>query len=152
VRSEELHWLAGILEGEGCFTISRKAYKDSVYKYPTIKLNMTDEDVVKKAAKLLGGKPLRLEYGHKPTFSFSIIGKRAEKFMALLNPLMGKRRRARISEILFMRRSYCAKKKKRAIRAFEMRRSGKTFVQIAKSLGVLSHVSAMRIVKKGALL
>ena len=44
IRPEDFYWLIGILEGEGCFGITpARRYKNSVYRYPKIALQMTDE-------------------------------------------------------------------------------------------------------------
>ena len=45
MKTKELHWLAGLLEGEGCFTFNTYS--------PVIMLAMTDEDEVRRAATLM---------------------------------------------------------------------------------------------------
>ena len=52
----ESAWLAGLLEGEGYFQITKPRHH-----HPTqvvIRLSMTDKDVVEKAAKLLNNIPI----------------------------------------------------------------------------------------------
>lgn len=44
---KDLYWLAGLLEGEGCFTYSGST--------PMVQLQMTDKDVVERASLLLKG-------------------------------------------------------------------------------------------------
>jgi hypothetical protein len=98
----DFHWLVGLLEGEGCFGLSPgRAYKTSVYRYPRIVLNMTDEDVVARGAQLLGCKYHRQRHGrHKDTFTACLQGKRAADLMQALLPHMGARRQQRIVAIL----------------------------------------------------
>lgn len=91
----DIHWLAGLLEGEGCFFMTRTS--------PCIRLRMTDKDVVTRAAELLGGKVHEEEVRNvewKTTFRVDICGPNAIVWMVTLLPLLGARRRAKINEIL----------------------------------------------------
>lgn len=88
----DLAWLAGILEGEGSFL---KAPPSDPGR-PRISLQMTDEDVVARAAVLLGVKYSsskdRKRPTWKPTFQLQVKGKRAAGLMRELYPQMGQRR------------------------------------------------------------
>lgn len=97
MRRHDFHWLAGLLEGEGCFSVSKKGK----YAYPKISLNMTDRDVVLRASKLLQSTPpCRVKNkGGRDTYQTNITGSRALVMMRKLMPFMGTRRRARIKEI-----------------------------------------------------
>ena len=91
----EIAWLAGLLEGEGCFRLSNG-------RYPSIWLGMTDEDVVRKAATFLQSKvyiTLR-KVPRKTVFTAFISGARARDLMKELLPYMGERRSAKITEVL----------------------------------------------------
>lgn len=104
MKDHDLYWLAGLLEGEGCFSIcgNKKGYKG----VPALVLGMTDLDIVERAGRLLGKAPYR------PTQVFSagrrvrdshrihIYGKAAVSWMRRLYPLLGHRRQARIRELL----------------------------------------------------
>lgn len=99
---DSLDWLAGLLEGEGCFSIN-KSYGG--YVFPCIQLGMTDEDVVIRAGKLLGGNGKVREYrsrypGAKLVYKYRVAGKRAAELMKVLLPRMGDRRQVRIQEVL----------------------------------------------------
>jgi len=65
---------------------------------------MTDEDVVARAARLLGCKVHRVGEQRKrrwrPAFQIRVIGARAVAWMRALSPLMGARRRAQIDRAL----------------------------------------------------
>jgi len=112
IAEVDFAWLAGLLEGEGCFSLQsyRKhpAEKIGGYQVPSIELKMTDRDVVQRAGKLLGGKQgrvrsqLRKEHGkdRKPIFIWRVNGHRAVYLMSLLLPFMGKRRSSRIRELI----------------------------------------------------
>jgi hypothetical protein len=85
-------WLAGILEGEGCFE-----YQCS----PGIKLGMTDRDIVERVSLALGRNRVRGPYQYhgnkKPVFYTEIWGSSAIAWMRRLLPLMGERRSAKIT-------------------------------------------------------
>lgn len=91
-------WLAGLLEGEGNF----QAHNSN---YPQIKLTMTDEDVVARAATALGRRYHRYESRHpnwKPGFTLNICGKDAIGLMMAIYPFLGTRRRSKVRELLML--------------------------------------------------
>jgi hypothetical protein len=97
----DLLWLAGLLEGEGCFTVTGGGRGT-----PTVKVGMTDKDVVQRVAKLLGTKCLG-PYGvskhgrqYKDNYEASLHGQAALEFMRTVKPLMFLRRRTKIKELL----------------------------------------------------
>ncbi len=88
-------WLAGLLEGEGCFTAGAG--------WPKIALQMTDYDVVARAAKLFGcgvstKAPEKALTPRKTVYATIISGAAAIDWMRALQPYMGERRQARINE------------------------------------------------------
>ncbi len=92
-----IEWLAGLLEGEGCFGI----YDGR----PEVQLRMTDLDVIEKASAYFPGNKIRHEtYPKNPTWKDSYRirtrGKKAIDLMRLLLPYMGNRRSSKILEIL----------------------------------------------------
>lgn len=96
ISAKDLYWVAGILEGEGCF-----GFRGT----PTIALSMTDLDVVDRAHKLLTPNTRLgfIEYrdpNHKKSYHFTLCGKRAASWMMVLYSLMGERRRSRIKECI----------------------------------------------------
>jgi len=108
----ELGWLVGLLEGEGCFGLT--GYRSGENKTtPIIQLAMTDLDVVRRAAAILGGgqKEPRVQLAagqmagtdgpiaRKTVYRWRVAGKRAIEVMRLVLPHMGERRSARIREI-----------------------------------------------------
>jgi len=110
MTTAELAWLAGLLEGEGCFRVredQRKRVRN--YLVPRVFMNQTDEDVVRRAAKLAGVGRVYGPYrnggnGHqshyKPVWQFMVEGPDALWLMEQLYPYMGQRRQAKIDEIL----------------------------------------------------
>lgn len=73
---------------------------------------MSDEDVVKRAAKIFGvsavySYPPSLR-GHKPQWRCFVNGKYAVAWMMMLYEFMGERRKAKIREILAFWKSYPA--------------------------------------------
>jgi hypothetical protein len=88
-------WLAGLLEGEGTFDLSKG-------RYPRIRLAMTDRDVVGRAATLMDTS-IRLSLKRAPsapTWHSEVSGPRAEAIMREILPFMGARRSQRIAEVL----------------------------------------------------
>jgi len=108
-RRERIIYLAALLEGEGCFRMSRS--KGGAVGVE-ISLRMTDEDTVQWAAELIYGlilKPpilsIRKEeriskISKKPLYGIVLHGERAIFIMKLLLPFMGLRRSSKISEVI----------------------------------------------------
>lgn len=98
----DLAWLAGLLEGEGCFTL----HKTSGWHYPMVSLKMTDRDVVERAAYLMGAPSVFKDgkrtaaLGKKPVYVAHVTSVNAYLFLLEIKPLMGERRQARIKEII----------------------------------------------------
>lgn len=106
MKTADLHWLAGLLEGEGCFYISPKGQA-------RICLNMTDVDVVARAAGLLKAdlKPhgRQIRPHHKKLWCCMVYSKRAIGWMMTLLPMMGSRRSAKIREIILTWKAHSSK-------------------------------------------
>lgn len=119
--TEEITWLAGLLEGEGTFGTSH-------VKTPTVRiiLMMTDRDVVQRAAKLMDApEPSerrrmnpRTGSPYKVAWVATVSGNKAVQIMNDIHPYMGERRSARISELISLFT---------AARTFTCRQCGKAF-------------------------
>lgn len=98
---EETAWLAGILEGEGCFARASGVM---------VILQMTDQDIVERAAALMGASRMTVveREGCKPLYSVKVYGDVAEALMRRVRPLLGSRRGARVDELLALRASQAA--------------------------------------------
>ena len=96
ISVKDIAWLAGLLEGEGCFR--------SVGNCPTIKLSMTDRDTVVRAAGLLGLTHIATVIHKNPTYKDAWViaanGRTAAGWMMTIWPLMGARRQEKITEML----------------------------------------------------
>jgi hypothetical protein len=99
VQPTDIAWLAGLLEGEGCFDAGLTG-ANSI----SVRLSMTDEDIVVRAAALLksatGVKLRGLTTNGKTVFTTQIYGRHAAEWMMTVYGYMGQRRRARIRECL----------------------------------------------------
>ena len=99
-KKRHLYWLAGLLEGEGCFSL-QKRWKQSKYDI-SLSLQMTDKDVVQQAAELMKvpmyGPVKHLEY--KLVWAIHIRGQRAIDWAKKLYPLLSRRRKAQIDKAL----------------------------------------------------
>lgn len=102
IQSKDLHWLAGLIEGEGSFGWHQIKKRPNTSGTPVLQLKMTDADVVKRAAALFN-RPVR-QYGKTKTgkLVYCVIfnGKDAVGWMMTLFSLLGTRRRQRIKEIV----------------------------------------------------
>lgn len=107
----ELHWLAGLLEGEGTFDLvsEPKTHGTNPKKRGRIQFASSDEDVVERVAELFGvayhPKGGKLAYpgsytGRKQMWTAHVRGDRAVALMQELYLLMGDRRRQQINHVL----------------------------------------------------
>jgi len=95
----DIAWLAGLLEGEGCFDLMKVC--------PRVRLTMCDLDVLIKAADLLGchrvinfSRKTGRENNLNPAYYTALHGEPAINIMKIIRPLMGERRGKKIDEIL----------------------------------------------------
>src|SRR6516225_7531643 len=96
----EVAWLAGLLEGEGCFLWRRIGS----HHYPQIQVCMTDHDIVERVAKMLGNSVTIAKRpkvaNHKQMWCTALHGQKAADWMAVVLPWLGERRAAKVKEIL----------------------------------------------------
>jgi hypothetical protein len=99
IADDDLHWLAGLLEGEGSFL----AGPPSAPRSPAVQISMVDRDVVERAGGLLGVAvmvvPSRRE-GWRTAYSARVQNAPAVLWMERLRPLMGTRRREQIDRAI----------------------------------------------------
>jgi hypothetical protein len=104
VSAQDVAWLAGLLEGEGSFGIQSA----SPPRGSKVALNMTDRDIVQRAAELMDGPmypPRRPAMhgsvvGRKFTYATHIYGPKAIAVMMTVYSFMGARRKAKIRAAL----------------------------------------------------
>lgn len=97
-KETDLAWAAGLVEGEGCFTLHSK-------KHPYFLLDMCDKDVVEKFHAIFPFGNLRGPYfsknpTHKPRWRYDAFGPKCLHLMLYLGPYLCSRRRAKINELL----------------------------------------------------
>lgn len=93
----EIAWVAGLLEGEGCFQ------NHPTQVTPRVVLSMSDRDTVEKYATIVGAtaKILIRDFTAKKTaFVCTISGRLAVGWMMTIFPLMSKRRQGKIKEVV----------------------------------------------------
>jgi hypothetical protein len=99
ISEQDLHWLAGLLEGEGSFL----AGPPSSPRSPAVQVSMVDHDIVERAGNLLGAAvtviPSRRE-GWRTAYCVRVRGARAVPWMQRLRPLMGQRRQEQIDRAI----------------------------------------------------
>jgi hypothetical protein len=101
MTESELAWLAGLLEGEGSFLRGTPSQPNNI----KVVLQMSDKDIVEKAAKLMShahtynaGKPKEDHW--RQMYHAKASGRRAAELMLELKPYMGKRRATQIDRAL----------------------------------------------------
>jgi hypothetical protein len=120
VTDIEAAWLAGLLEGEGCFRRSEcNAFQ--------ISLEMTDKDIVERAAKLMNGRvyqrKMRKEHW-KTQWHVHVGADNGKATLLRILPFMGERRTQKINEILnkFSHRLTPVEVSRRAVQAQRRKR------------------------------
>lgn len=103
INQTDAAWLAGLLEGEGCFWSKRREHARCTRQVPSLKLQMCDRDVVERVANLVGAKvtTLRPQREHwLRTYIVKMEGHPALEVMRAVRPYMGWRRGQKIDELL----------------------------------------------------
>ena len=103
VSTLDIAWLAGLLEGEGCFFVGPRNTPTHNYKRIGISLVMTDPEPVYKAAQLLGVNAYHettKTSGGKSKYRLWSSGGQAAGWMMTLYSLLSPRRQAKIRECL----------------------------------------------------
>ncbi|KKK94077.1 hypothetical protein LCGC14_2686470 [marine sediment metagenome] len=94
IKTKDIIWLGGLLEGEGCFSLMKSNGRNG--RCPSISVGMTDEDVIDRISDIWGSNVCHRS-NHWRTH---IHGVYAIQWMMTLYSLFGKRRRAKIEEII----------------------------------------------------
>lgn len=97
ISVREIAWVAGLLEGEGCFQ------NHPTQVTPRVVLSMSDRDTVERYAATVGAtaKILIRNFATKKTaFVSTISGRLAVGWMMTIFPLMSKRRQSKIKEVV----------------------------------------------------
>ena len=97
----EIAWLAGYLEGEGCFGIYNSKNND----YPSIHVATTDLDILYKVKELMNTNSFSSDLrtgknGWKRTYRTISFGEKSITTMKEILPHMGERRTKKILEII----------------------------------------------------
>jgi hypothetical protein len=137
IAQEDLHWLAGLLEGEGSFLSG----PPSSPHLPSLQVVMADEDVMLRVGRLLGRRVYRIKprRSHwQMTFTVRMKGLRAVEWMQRLRPLMGERRRAQIDRAIgsYKSRSGQLLDDDQVRRALVDLASGRSVREVAEKFGV----------------
>jgi hypothetical protein len=133
----ELHWLAGLLEGEGSFM----AGPPSSPGLPVLAVNMTDHDVMARLGRIFNRKVhvvRRRNPRWQTSYQVRVNGREAVRWMELLKPLMGSRRQAQIDRALasYAPRPVALLSDDTARAALEALASGDTVKSVAARFGV----------------
>jgi len=96
--SSKIIWVAGILEGEGCFNLHKG-------KYARIQLEMCDLDIIQRIRDIMDPSTnIRIKkyekINHNTAYVIVINGQLAIEWMMTIYCLMGNRRKEKIREII----------------------------------------------------
>ncbi len=101
ILSRDIYYLAGILEGEGCFSVHNRG------RTPFFAVKISDKDIVEKVKCITGCKGMIQEprdrsniLGAKKLYKIEVCGILAIQWMMTIYSLMGERRKKRIRELL----------------------------------------------------
>ena len=98
---KDIYYLAGLFEGEGCFSIQKQGKS----KYPLVQCVMTDPEPLARAARLLYGKVLgpyqpKQNKDYRPYYRLQFTGPKAIGVMLTLFSLLSPRRKEAIKKAL----------------------------------------------------
>lgn len=100
INEKDLLWLAGLIDGDGCFRFLQKP--DGTFLTCSIVVKMVDEDVVQRAAALFSSSVSCIKsqnIKHKNIFCTRLLGHNSVSLMKLLYPYMSSRRQKKIDDI-----------------------------------------------------
>lgn len=109
LEEKDLYWVAGLLEGEGSFNISKQTSHGRHYQYARVMCNMSDEDVIRKLHRVtglgtLGGPykaPGKKRQHWNPMWRWTVAAqKEVGVVLNAVYPLMGDRRQKQIRDVL----------------------------------------------------
>lgn len=110
MKTSDIYWLAGLLEGEGSF--------QWYHSTPIIRVEMTDKDIIERATALLNPiYEIRVRQLPSGKESFRVVTSTslAVQWMMTLYPLMGRRRQESIEYALFQWRTTMKRNKAQQI-------------------------------------
>jgi hypothetical protein len=96
LTESQVNWIAGLLEGEGCFLSTKSGYA-------RISCAMTDEDVILRLQSLCEGKICRqkaVKEHWKPIFIWYLNGDKAVELARVIKSFMFSRRKSRIENMI----------------------------------------------------
>jgi|SRR6187399_2427016 len=143
--SNDIHWVAGILEGEATFGNLKNIY-------PRIILNMCDLDIVQRVRNIMDSSakiyPRDNGTNHRVSYTLRISKQSAIGWMMTIYPLMGNRRQERIRELLQIWKNhtsvdYASRQEKR----LDTKRNNK-MIQIVMLARKISRVEAEKVVEE----
>lgn len=112
LTTEQAAWLAGLLDGEGCFDLTRNS--------PRVRVKMSDHDVILRAADLMNARvhvePPRLSH-HKPCMVAQVHGDTAVAVLRSILPYLGARRTEKATAIILAHSNRQARRATRHLKA-----------------------------------
>jgi hypothetical protein len=154
MAKHELWWVAGLLEGEGCFGTQKSGYV-------TIQVQTADREVIEKLVEFTGlghvSGPFKTRAAHHaPMYGWHPSGANAVALIELVYPLLSSRRQARIDETLVLwsgwlqrqteKRQVQEQIRDRRVKDLKaMRKRGMSFREISEATGIPRSTVADRL-------
>ena len=131
MKTEDIAWLAGLLEGEGTFRFYGAT--------PGVRVAMTDKDIIERAAKLMGGN-IGYEFGTKKlVWTTGIYGNQALSLLEQILPYMGQRRTAKIKDVMQQAADRPGKPKGSRVHSAKLREEDISILRQRLQAGVSQH-------------
>lgn len=111
MKTEDLYWLAGYLEGEGTFNAGGAKNSDGEYTSIIVQVSSVDVDVLEKVRRIIDAnrvfpvKSSRGSFNKQQMYRVQVAGVEAINLILELRPLMGERRK----EQMIMALAKCAR-------------------------------------------
>lgn len=110
IKKTDLAWVAGLLEGEGCFTLKSRPNIScgTARGNILVECHMCDRDVLERLHNIVNCGNVNGPYKngtnpkHRPRHMFRVSGTKAYKLMKLILPFMCSRRSTRIRQLIQM--------------------------------------------------
>jgi hypothetical protein len=93
IIERELYWVAGFLEGEGCFYLSKR--KQYGLAYPMMSASQNYREPLDRVARIFGGN-VSLPPSRSKCWIWHLCGKGVSGVMRRIRPLLSRRRREQI--------------------------------------------------------
>lgn len=107
-KQTERAWIAGVIEGDGTIYVRKQTSGGHEYRYPTVRIAMTDKDVLDTVATMVGhgnvvGPYVNDKYKEgipaKPIYQWAVHGPEALALLKAIMPYLHARRIRQVADV-----------------------------------------------------